>query len=128
MQKGDGPPRGLGVEFGDTPRPARSPAGATHPRGAPGRSLAATPCDADDLQSLLASALQRLVAETGATRAAAWSAVPGGAPRVVAAIGPEPPARAPSAAEYESLAALSGATDLRAAAMSVEKPMNQQSP
>ena len=117
MEKGDGPPLGLGVDFGDTPRPARHPARATHPRDAPGRSLAATPNGADDdFQSLLASALQRLVAETGATRAAAWSAAPGSAPRVVAAVGPEPPVRAPSAAEYESLAALAHATDLRDAA------------
>ena len=98
----------------DTPRPRRRPTSATHPRAMPGRSPA--PSDMDDLQSLLGSALQRLVAATGATRAAAWSAALGSAPRVVAAVGPEPPARAPSAAEYASLAALAHATDLREAA------------
>jgi signal transduction histidine kinase len=115
MEKGDGPPRGRAVDFGDRPRPARPPSTPRRPRD---RSAAPTSRDDDDIQSLLASTLQRLVPETGATRAAAWWAAPGSAPRVVAAIGAEPPARAPSLAEYESLAALDAATDLRDTATS----------
>ena len=108
MEKGDGPPLGLAVDPGDSPRPARRRVGTTHSSGA------RAPIDApDDLQSLLAAALQRLVTTTGAKRAAAWIAAPEGDPRVVAAIGADPPTRTPSAAEYESLTALSQATDLR---------------
>ncbi len=111
-EKGDGPPRGLAVDSRDTPRPARRSTATARGRGAHERSSAASTRDDDDFQSLLASALQRLVTATGATRAAAWSAAPGSAARVVAAIGAEPPARAPSAAAYASLAALTRATDL----------------
>jgi signal transduction histidine kinase len=71
--------------------------------------------DDGDLQSLLSSALERLVADTGAGRAAAWWCAPGEAPRVVASVGTAP-ARAPSVAEYELLAAFDGATDLRESA------------
>ena len=113
MEKGDGPPRGLAVDFGDRPPPARHSTDARRPRG---RRAAPAPSDTDDLQSLLSSALQQLVVETGAARAAAWWVTQGSAPRVVAAIGADLPARAPSAAEYESLAALDGATDLGGAA------------
>lgn len=100
----------MAVKFGDTPAPARSSIGAARLRNE--RRPAPTPHDSGDLQSLLSSALERLVADTGAARAAAWSFAPGDAPRVVASLGAAP-ARAPSAAEYASLAALDIATDLR---------------
>lgn len=100
------------MEFGDTPAPARSSASASRPRSSEFRDAATAPDDGD-LQTLLASALERLVADTGATRAAAWWNAPGDAPRVVASVGDAPPERTPSPNEYASLAALGAATDLR---------------
>jgi signal transduction histidine kinase len=105
----------LTVEFGDTPAPARPSASTSRPRSSERRD-AATATDAGDLQTLLASALERLVADTGATRAAAWWNAPGDAPRVVASVGAAPPDRTPSLNEYASLAALGAATDLRGVA------------
>ncbi|RIK97409.1 MAG: hypothetical protein DCC71_21730, partial [Proteobacteria bacterium] len=61
-----------------------------------------------------AHALGALLDETRGARAAAWWAEPGGEPRIVAAAGAESPARTPTAAEFESLAMLPGATDLGA--------------
>jgi len=68
-----------------------------------------------DVQSVLAGAVQQLRRATGCPRAVAWIAGPEGAPVVCAAdyLGdaPTPPERA----EFDALAALERATDLRAA-------------
>ncbi len=93
------------------PAPARRLARAERPRSE--TRGAATHHGDGDLQTLLASALEQLAADTGARRAAAWWSAPGEAPRVLAAVGAEPPERTPTATEYASLAALGGATDLR---------------
>jgi signal transduction histidine kinase len=69
--------------------------------------------DLPELQSVLSHALTDLLAETRATHAAAWWAEPGEEPRVVAAAGASLPDHTPLASDFERIAALPGARDLR---------------
>ena len=66
----------------------------------------------EDLQSLLAAAVQRLVAATGAGRAAAWSRGENGAPVVRAAQLVGSALLVPEEREYAAVASLSEASDL----------------
>lgn len=80
----------------------------------------AIPADIDsrlalpELQAVLAQALADLLVETRATHAAAWWTEAGAEPRVVAAAGASLPERTPRAVDFERLASLPGASDLRA--------------
>ena len=97
------------------PRSRIAPAGrASQAPLRPASREAPRAVEAPDLQSILAHALAELVESTGAARAAAWWTEPGGSPRVVAAAGADPPARAPTAGEFAALTALARATDLGA--------------
>lgn len=74
-----------------------------------------------ELQSVLAQALADLLGETGAAHAAAWWTEAGAAPRIIAAAGSSRPDRAPLAAEFECLASLPGAADLRACDAAIQR-------
>jgi signal transduction histidine kinase len=71
-----------------------------------------------DLQSLLASAVQQLVTTTGAGRAAAWSRGEGGTPVVRAAQLVGSALLIPEEREYAAVASLSEASDLSAVGLS----------
>jgi len=71
-----------------------------------------------DFQSLLGGAVQRLVAATGAGRAAAWSRGEDGRPVVRAAQLSGSALLVPEEWEYAAVAALSGASDLSAVGLS----------
>jgi signal transduction histidine kinase len=66
-----------------------------------------------ELQNVLALALTDLLADTRASHAAAWWTEMGGEPRVIAAAGTSLPDHPPRASDFERLAALPGASDLR---------------
>lgn len=93
------------------PRAATPPAVTPPLRSAPPDTRSRL--DLPELQSVLSQALADLLAETRATHAAAWWMEPGAEPRVVAAAGTSLPQHAPRVSDFERLAALPGATDLR---------------
>lgn len=68
-----------------------------------------------DVQSVLAGAVQQLRRTTGCARSVAWLAGPDGAPGVCAADYVGAPPVSPTRAEFDALAGLERASDLRAA-------------